>query len=155
MRQSANKKVSICYSVSRDQQPVTVALATEPKPLEPPPPETTVGYNAGYIPDEFDERDKPYSFKGKADQKIFLKDWNLLEDMPVGSNAAYPEWLNPIYNQSAQSSCVANATAAMIRFLAFMIGDTVSPAANPSRQFIYFNAWCLKTIERGIKGARK
>ena len=108
----------------------------------------------GYIEDTYDYRDKVYVYRGSGAiaQSVDLR-------------KEYQAWLDPVYNQYTSGSCVANSTAAAVRFLAnrIKLGDeqlallqNVEPAPSssskmaldPSRLFIYYNARALTDIER-------
>src|SRR3569833_4027061 len=97
-------------------------MTEPPMPPQPIPPEdssttpksTAHHHNSGWIPDLFDERDKAYSYRGAADDPAYFKGVNLLK--------SHPEWLHNIYVQGASKSCVANATAAALRYLAHKLG---------------------------------
>jgi C1A family cysteine protease len=100
--------------------------------------------NMGYIPDSFDSRDKQYSYKGEiTDFAQFPNRKNLWKDSP--------ELLEELYNQSESGSCVANATAAAIRFLGKSKKDSRSSAKNPSRLFIYYNSRALYFMDEKIR----
>src|SRR6201994_3151670 len=108
----------------------------------------------GYVEDTYDYRDKVYVYRGRGAiaQSVDLRQ-------------RYPTWLDPVYNQYTSGSCVANSTAAAVRFLAnrikfgadqLAVAQKVEPAPNssskmaldPSRLFIYYNARALTKIEK-------
>lgn len=89
---------------------------------------------SGWIADGFDERDKPYVFRGPEDKDDAgnFAHTSLLEK--------HPEWLESVYTQHKSGSCVANATAAAVRYLAGRHGELPDLERDPSRLFIYYNA---------------
>ncbi|KAM7213559.1 hypothetical protein V8F06_011056, partial [Rhypophila decipiens] len=92
-----------------------------------------IPFKAGWVPDSYDARDKVYYYRGEPVSK-YVEKVNLWED--------HSEWLlgaHGIYNQGQSGSCVANATAAAVRFLAFK-HDLQKNLKSPSRLFIYYNA---------------
>ncbi|KAF5576169.1 hypothetical protein FPCIR_12737 [Fusarium pseudocircinatum] len=95
--------------------------------------------NQGHIPDEFDSRDKAYSYDGP---KIIEDKFNDVNDLYEDN----PGYFEPVYNQQETNSCVANATAAAIRFLVQKLTDQndsdedLSDVQEVSRLFIYYVA---------------
>ncbi|KAK4463545.1 hypothetical protein QBC42DRAFT_295878 [Cladorrhinum samala] len=89
-------------------------------------------HNRGWVPEKFDARDKTYYYDGDAEAD-FTKA-NLLN--------RYPGW--KVYNQNSTDSCVANAMAAAINFVARK--DHVL-TLDPSRLFLYYNARALEIME--------
>lgn len=97
--------------------------------------------NKGYIPDDFDGRDKQYFYCGDKVPGSFSK-VNLWEDSEA--------WLSNVYNQYGSQSCVANATAAAVRFLAHKVAhekQMPSFGTDPSRLFIYYNARAMSYMD--------
>jgi len=88
--------------------------------------------NRGYIPDNYDKRDRYYTYEGPENPNLKYAD--LLPQ--------YKDWV--AYDQGDTSSCSANATAAAIWFLARKSGGVTSA---PSRLFIYYNARALDYID--------
>src|SRR3569833_2083833 len=106
------------------------------------PPRSTAR-NTGYIPDEFDERDKTYYYRGEKRSAQDFEEANLWKD--------HPEWLQQIYDQHISGSCVANATAAAVRYLSYRAADEEDGSTlsvDPSRLFIYYNARATQYMDR-------
>lgn len=91
-------------------------------------------HNRGYIPDKFDKRDRPYTYQGPSDPNLQFADLS----------AKFKDWIP--YDQGPTSSCVANATAAAIWFLARKDFDG-GVTSDPSRLFIYYNARALEIMD--------
>ena len=91
----------------------------------------------GHIADEFDARDREYKYSGSktAEQLTF-----------ADIRPQYPGW--PVLNQGHTNTCVANATASVLHFLAYTGrvtrneggGASSSSPWEFSRLFIYYNA---------------
>ncbi|KAH6871429.1 hypothetical protein B0T10DRAFT_417469, partial [Thelonectria olida] len=103
--------------------------------------------NRGHISDSFDPADKPYYYDGPPiDQARFngiINLWDKKED-----------YLRPIYNQSSTNSCVANATAAAVRFLVHALinkqghDESLHSVEDPSRLFIYYLGRAYGVMEK-------
>lgn len=92
--------------------------------------------DSGYIPDVFDPRDRQYQYQSilpPIAMKVNLWDKN-------------KPWLERVYSQHGAGSCVANATAAAVRYLAHKTAHS-NLAEDPSRLFIYYNARALGVID--------
>ena len=94
----------------------------------------------GWIPEKYDENDRPYGSKKKGIIKP-----------KVDLSQEHPGYLKEIYNQSVSGSCVANATSAAYRYLA-RYQNSVSQDSlmdDPSRLFVYYNARLLPKLIAG------
>ncbi|KAH8678422.1 hypothetical protein BX600DRAFT_431700 [Xylariales sp. PMI_506] len=99
-------------------------------------------FNTARIPDTYNPSDKSYVCRFT---QPLPKVKNLAENVSAS-------WLWPIYHQHNTESCVANATAAAVRFVAHRTKEerniSVPDAAlDPSRLFIYFNARTVPNLE--------
>jgi hypothetical protein len=107
--------------------------------------------NNGFIAGGFVAQDRPYSYLGGPHSKQDFQYVNLWED--------HKNWLTPVYNQYDSGSCVANATAALIRYATYMSikGNINEALTNPLRAFIYYYAQALEyvspdTFAAGVAG---
>ncbi|KAK3395768.1 hypothetical protein B0T20DRAFT_359238, partial [Sordaria brevicollis] len=92
------------------------------------------GPNRGYLPDGFNSKDKPYYYRGSG--------WDPKTDTHFDITERYPD--APVYNQLDTNSCVANATAAALWYVANNNPGKLS--LDPSRHFIYYNARALAAM---------
>ena len=91
----------------------------------------------GWVAEKYSANDKPYRSRLKGVYKHRI-------DLSEG----HPTWLEPAYTQFDTESCVANATAAAYRFLAYREGEEARRPTilQPSRLFLYYNARILPLL---------
>ncbi|PMD41955.1 hypothetical protein L207DRAFT_511708 [Hyaloscypha variabilis F] len=100
--------------------------------------------NGGFIAGGFDAQDRAYSYLGDRQDRDDFKYANLWD--------AHKDWLSPIYDQYDSGSCVANATAALVRYIACKGKqtnkeiDVDGALSDPSRLFIYYHARAIAKL---------
>lgn len=117
-----------------------------PDPL-PVPSHAAYGFGTGWIPDDYDQNDKLLvDLYGM--QNVDMKDvyQTIFEKAEQRTKVTLEDSCPPVYNQFSLGSCVANATAAALRFAwknSHAHLSTPYDEFDPSRLWIYYYARLL------------
>ena len=130
-------------------------MASDPLPVPPAPQQAARGFGTGYIPDDHDQNDKLLvDLHGM--QYLEMKDvyQTIIEKAEQRTKFTLEDSCPPVYNQFQLGSCVANATAAALRFAwknSLVHYSTPYEEFDPSRLWIYYYARLLDKPGRDLE----
>ena len=129
-------------------------MAPDPLPVPPVPQQAARGFGTGWIPDDYDHNDKLlvdlYGMQ-RLDMKEVYQ--TIVEKAEQRTKATLEDSCPPVYNQFGLGSCVANATAAALRFAwknSFLHYSTPYEEFDPSRLWIYYYARMMGNTRKDL-----
>lgn len=130
-------------------------MAPDPLPVPPVPQQAARGFGTGFIPDDYDHNDKLLADLYGM-QRLNMKDvyQTIFEKAEQRTKVNLEASCPPVYNQFGLGSCVANATAAALRFAwknSVVHLSMPYDEFDPSRLWIYYYARLLDSKGKNLE----